>query len=162
MKPLCFSTYLLITLSLVFAILSNIIPVTPTLALIYPLWLPLILIYWVMVVPEHIHFSLVWCMGLIIDVLHGSYLGEHSLVLCIIKFLAYHFHLQFRMFPLTQQILFVFMLLLIYSSLLAWIQLLLKVNVQLSWLWTPLIVSALIWPLLQKILKIRNPLEVRH
>lgn len=161
MKPLYFSTYLLLILSFVFAVMLNIVPLTPTLALIYPLWLPLILIYWVMVLPEHIHLTLAWSLGLIIDVLHGSYLGEHSLALCVITFLAYRFHLQFRMFPLMQQMLFVFMLLLIYAGLLAWIQLLLKVTIQLRWLWVSLIVSAFMWPVLQKLLRI-NPIDMRH
>lgn len=161
MKPLYFSTYLLLILSFVLAVMLNIVPLTPTLALIYPLWLPLILIYWVMVLPEHIHLTLAWSLGLIIDVLHGSYLGEHSLALCVITFLAYRFHLQFRMFPLMQQMLFVFMLLLIYAGLLAWIQSLLKVTIQLRWLWVSLIVSAFMWPVLQKLLRI-NPIDMRH
>lgn len=161
MKPLYFSTYMLLILSFVFAVILNIVPLTPTLALIYPLWLPLVLIYWIMVLPEHIHLTLAWSLGLIIDVLHGSYLGEHSLALCVITFLAYRFHLQFRMFPLMQQMLFVFMLLLIYAGLLAWIQLLLKVTIQLRWLWVSLIVSAFMWPVLQKLLRI-NPIDMRY
>jgi rod shape-determining protein MreD len=161
MKPLYFSTFLLLIFSFVVAVLLNMLPLTPTLALIYPLWLPLVLIYWVMVLPEHIHLTLAWVLGLIIDVLHGSYLGEHSLALCVITFLAYRFHLQFRMFPLMQQMLFVFMLLLVYVGLLAWIQLLLHVTVQLRWLWVSLIVSAFMWPLLQKLLRI-SPIDMQH
>ena len=161
MKPLYFSTLLLLILSFFSAIVLNIIPLTPTWALIFPLWLPLILIYWVMVLPAHIHLSLAWILGLIIDVLHGNYLGEHSLVLCVITFLAYRFHLQFRMFPLTQQVLFVFILLVIYEGLLVWMQSVLSVAVALRWVWIPLIVSALIWPILPKLLKI-NPIDMRY
>lgn len=154
MKPLNFSTFVWLVLSFVLAILLNIIPLTPKLALIYPLWMPLLLICWVMVLPEHIHFSLAWGLGLIIDVLHGSYLGEHSFALCVITFLAYRLHLRFRMFPLMQQMLFVFILLFIYVGLLASIQVFLNITVQFRWLWVPLIVSAFMWPLLQKILRI--------
>lgn len=154
MKPLYFSTLLLVILSFFAALVLSIIPLTPIFTLIYPLWVPLILIYWVMVLPEHIHLTLAWVLGLIIDVLHGNYLGEHGLALCVITFLAYRFHLQFRMFPLTQQVLFVFILLLIYQGLLVWIQSFLSVSVELCWVWISLIVSALIWPLLQKLLKV--------
>lgn len=161
MKQLYFSTLLLVILSFFSAIVLNIIPLTPTVALIYPLWLPLILIYWVMVLPEHIHLTLAWILGLIIDVLHGNYLGEHSLASCVITFLAYRFHLQFRMFPLTQQVLFVFILLLIYQGLLVWMQSFLGLSIALRWVWISLIVSALIWPLLQKLLKI-NPIDMQH
>ncbi len=156
MKPLYFSTLLLIILSFFSAIVLNIIPLTPSLALIYPLWLPLILIYWVMVLPTHIHLSLAWILGLIIDVLHGNYLGEHSLALCVITFLAYRFHLQFRMFPLTQQMLFVFILLVIYQGILVWMQSFVSGSIVLRWVWISLIISALMWPLLQKLLKIKR------
>lgn len=161
MKPLYFSTLLLVILSFFAALVLNILPLTPTLALIYPLWIPLVLIYWVMVLPEHIHLTLAWVLGLVIDILHGNYLGEHSLSLCIVTFLAYRFHLQFRMFPLTQQVLFVFILLLIYQGLLVWVQSIFNVTVELRWIWISLMVSALIWPLLQKLLKI-NPIDRRH
>ncbi|MDQ8039954.1 MAG: rod shape-determining protein MreD [Rickettsiella sp.] len=154
MKQLYFSTLLIVILSFFLAIVLNIIPLTPTLAIIYPLWLPLILIYWVMVLPEHIHLTLAWILGLIIDVLHGSYLGEHSLALCVITFLAYRFHLQFRMFPSTQQVIFIFILLLIYQGLLVWMQSFLGFSIALRWIWISLIVSALLWPILQKLLKI--------
>jgi rod shape-determining protein MreD len=159
MKPLYFSTLLLVILSFFSVIILSIIPLTPTLALIYPLWLPLILIYWVMVLPEHIQLSLAWILGLIVDVLHGNFLGEHSLALCVIAFLAYRFHLQFRMFPLTQQILFVLVLLIIYQGLLVWIRSCLGIASNLYWVWISLLISALIWPLLKTILK--NRLDIR-
>jgi rod shape-determining protein MreD len=155
MKPLCFSTHLLIFFSFFIALLLNSVPLTPVLALFYPLWLPLVLIYWVMVLPEHVHLTLAWMLGLIVDVLHGNYLGEHSLLLCIIAFLAYRFHLRFRMFPLPQQVLFVLVLLSIYQGLFIWMQACLGLIVNLHWMWLPpLLISALLWPLLGEILKI--------
>ena len=156
MKPLYFSTYLFIFFSFLAALLLNSVPLTPILALFYPLWLPLILIYWVIVLPEQMHLTLVWVLGLIIDVLHGNYLGEHSLALCVIAFLSYRFHLRFRMFPLTQQVLFVLVLLIIYQGLLIWIHAWLGFVVNFHWMWLSLLVSALIWPLLTKILKISS------
>jgi rod shape-determining protein MreD len=160
-KPLYFSTHLLLFFSFFIALLLNIIPLTPLVALFYPLWLPLILIYWVIVLPKPIYLFLAWFLGLILDVLHGSYLGEHSLALCIIVFLAYRFHLRFRMFPITQQILFVFILLVVYQGLLIWLQHWLRgLKINLHWAWIPLVVSALLWPFVKRILKI-NPLDMR-
>lgn len=160
MKPLCFSTLLSVILSFCAVIILNIIPLTPILTLMYPLWLPLILIYWVMALPDHIQLSLAWMLGLIVDVLHGNFLGEHSLALCVITFLAYRFHLQFRMFPITQQILFILLLLIIYQGLLVWIQSCLGIAIKLDWIWIPLLISALIWPLLKTILK--TPFDIHH
>ena len=161
MKPLYFSTLLLLVISFFAAIILNIIPLPPTLTLFFPLWLPLVLIYWIMVLPEHIHLTLAWILGLLIDVLYGNYLGEHSLALCVVAYLAYRFHLQFRMFPLPQQILFVFVTLMIYQVVLILIQTWLGFPVDFRWAWVPLLVSALVWPLMGSVLPI-NPLDRRH
>ncbi|WP_342220589.1 rod shape-determining protein MreD [Rickettsiella endosymbiont of Miltochrista miniata] len=161
MKPLYFSTLFLVGISFFVAIILNIIPLPPTLALFFPLWLPLVLIYWIMVLPEHIHFTLAWILGLFIDVLYGSYLGEHSLALCVVAYLAQRFHLQFRMFPLPQQILFILVILTIYQVLLIWIQAWLGFSVDFRWAWVSLLVSALVWPLMGNMLRI-SPLDMRH
>lgn len=161
MKPLYFSTLCFVVISFFSAIILNIIPLPPTLALFCPIWLPLVLIYWIMVLPEHIHFTLAWMLGLLIDVLYGSCLGEHSLALCVVAYLAYRFHLQFRMFPLPQQLLFIFAMLTIYQVILIWIQTWLGFPVDFRWVWVSLLVSALVWPLMGNILKI-NPLDVHH
>ena len=161
MKPLYFSTLCLVAASFFSAIVLNIIPLPATLALFYPLWLPLILIYWIMVLPEHIHFTLAWILGLLIDVLYGSCLGEHSLALCVVTFFSYCFHLQFRMFPLLQQILFILLVLTSYQGVLIWIQAWLGFPVDLRWIWISLLVSALVWPLMGNVLRI-NPLDARH
>lgn len=161
MKPLYFSTLFLVAISFFAAIILNIIPLPPALTLFFPLWLPLVLIYWIMVLPEHIHFILAWILGLFIDVLYGNYLGEHSLALCVVAYLAYRFHLQFRMFPLPQQILFIFVMLMIYQIVLILIQTWLGFPVDFRWAWVPLLMSALVWPLMGGILRI-NPLDRRH
>lgn len=161
MKPVYFSTLCLIIVSFFTAIVLNLIPLPPIVALFFPLWLPLVLIYWIMVLPGHIHFTLAWILGLFIDVLYGSCLGEHSLALCVVAFLAYRFHLQFRMFPLLQKILFIFIVLVIYQAVLIWIQISLGFPVDYRWVWISLLVSALIWPLIGNILRI-NPLDARH
>lgn len=161
MKPLYFSTLFLVAISFFAAIILNIIPLPPALTLFFPLWLPLVLIYWIMVLPEHIHFTLAWILGLFIDVLYGNYLGEHSLALCVVAYLAYRFHLQFRMFPLPQQILFIFVMLMIYQIVLILIQTWLGFPVDFRWALVPLLMSALVWPLMGGILRI-NPLDRRH
>jgi rod shape-determining protein MreD len=152
-KSFYFSTRLLIFLSFFAALLLNIIPLSPLVALFYPLWLPLILIYWVIVLPEHIHLSLAWILGLLIDVLHGNYLGEHALALSVLAFLSYRFHLQFRMFPLTQQILFVLMLLIIYQGLFFWMQVFLGFAINFHCMWFSLLASLMMWPLLKSVLR---------
>ncbi|OJA00147.1 rod shape-determining protein MreD [Rickettsiella grylli] len=161
MRPLYFSTLCVMVISFSGAILLNILPLSPMFALFFPLWLPLVLIYWIMVSPGHIHFTLAWLLGLFIDVLYGSYLGEHSLALCVVAYLAYRFHLQFRMFPVPQQMLFVFVMLIIYQTILIVTQAWLGFVIDFRWVWISLLMSALIWPLITYLLRI-NPLEMRH
>ncbi len=88
-------------------------------------------------------------------------MGEHSLALCVVAYLSYRFHLQFRMFPLPQQMLFIFVMLTIYQAILILTQAWLGFVVDFRWIWISLLISALIWPLVGQLLRI-NPLDMRH
>ena len=107
-----------------------------------------------MVLPEHIPLTIAWILGVMVDVLHANYLGESSLAFCLVAFFSYRFHLQFRMFPLTQQVFLVFIVLSIYEGLLAWVQSSLGLSVNFRWIWCSLLASALMWPLFCFFLKI--------
>jgi len=135
------------------ALLLSLIPLTPIVELFYPLCAALVLIYWFIVFPEHVNLTFAWILGLLIDVLYGNYLGEHALALSILAVLSAHFHLQFRMFPLAQQMFFIFVLLTIYQGLLFWMQVCLGFAVNFYLAGFALLTSALVWPFLKKVLR---------
>ena len=80
-------------------------------AIIYrPDWMALALIYWCMALPERIGIFTGWLLGLVLDVMYGSLLGQNAMALSIIAYLVNILHLRVRMFPLWQQSVMVLLL----------------------------------------------------
>jgi rod shape-determining protein MreD len=118
-----------------------------------PEWLVLVLIYWCMAIPERVGIFTGWLLGLTLDVMHGSLLGQNAMALSIIAYLVSILHLRVRMFPLWQQSFMVFMLVLVHLALNAWVR---GITGQftITWAyWMPALTSALIWPFLFVVLR---------
>ena len=86
-----------------------------------PQWYTLVLIYWVMAAPERVGVGSAWLLGILVDVLTGTLLGQHALGLSVITFLVLKVYRQIRLFPLWQQSIAIFVLLLLERLLALWI-----------------------------------------
>ena len=118
-----------------------------------PDWVALVLIYWCIALPTRVGVGTGFSVGLILDVLYGSLLGENALAKSVIAFLAVHMHLQLRMYPRWQQAVVVLLLVAVNNLLVLWIKHLAGASPS-TWSYlTPSIVSMLIWPWLFVILR---------
>lgn len=134
--------------SFLLAMLLTSLPIPETLVMFRPEWLALVLIYWCMATPEKVGIFTGWLIGLILDVMYGSMLGQNALTLSVVAYLVGLLHLRVRMFPLWQQSVMVFLLVLVHLGLNAWIR---GITGQLSIVWSywiPALTSALVWPFL--------------
>ena len=123
-------------------------------AIIYrPDWMALALIYWCMALPERIGIFTGWLLGLVLDVMYGSLLGQNAMALSIIAYLVNILHLRVRMFPLWQQSVMVLLLIMLHLAISAWIR---GIAGQFSVTWTywmPALTSALVWPFIFIVLR---------
>jgi rod shape-determining protein MreD len=145
--------WLPVVISIVIALMLTSLPLPESTVVYRPDWLVLVLIYWCMAIPERVGIFTGWVVGLMIDVMHGSLLGQNALALAIISYIVSLVHLRVRMFPLWQQSLFVFLLIMLHLAITAWIR---GVAGQFSidWFyWTPAVTSALVWPFLFVVLR---------
>lgn len=94
---------LLFSASLLLAVLAGLLPFPGPLAPLKPLWVALVLVYWLLEVPQRTGLGLAFMLGLGADVVFGTLLGEHALRLVILSFLVLRFRARLRFFPLTQQ-----------------------------------------------------------
>ncbi len=118
-----------------------------------PDWVTLVLIYWCMATPQRVGVGVGWTVGLILDVLYGSLLGQQALAETLIAFLTLKLHLRMRMFPRWQQAVTVLVLVTINHLVVLLIRdLVTHTPVRWSY-WTSSIVSMLIWPWLFVILR---------
>jgi rod shape-determining protein MreD len=111
-----------------------------------PQWYTLVLIYWCFALPQRVGVASGWALGLIVDVITGSLLGQHALSLSIIAFLSVKLHLRVRVFPLWQQSLTVLVLLALERLLSLWIIGATGQPTPSLLYWTPALVGMLLWP----------------
>lgn len=118
-----------------------------------PNWAGLVLIYWCMATPTRVGVGVGWLVGLMLDLLFGSLLGQHALAMAVIAYIAHRLHLQLRMFPLWQQAVAVLILLVINQLLVLWVKGVIGQASTLWPYWTSSIVGMVIWPLVFIILR---------
>ena len=113
-----------------------------------PDWVTLTLIYWIMILPHTYSVGSAWLIGLILDVAQGTLLGQHALALSFVAYVTVKFHLQLRVFPVSQMTATVFALLALYQFILFWINGVAGINAAAVTYWGPVISGAIIWPVL--------------
>jgi len=143
----------LIALTLVAALLMTILPLPDMLARAWPEWTALVLLYWCMALPHRVSVGTAWIMGLPLDALRGSLLGQHGLGLALITFITVKFHHRLRVYPLWQQAFVVMILLALDQLLMLWIKGVLG-EPSGGWrYWMPSLTGALVWPFLFLLLR---------
>lgn len=143
-----------IVLSLLVAELMNVFPL--------PLWaqwgrpemVALVLIYWVIAVPERVGIIIAWLVGLTQDIVEGAPLGQNALALAVLAYLALLLYQRLRMYTPLQQAGVIFMLVGLNQILCNWVQTLTGAVTPDMLFLLPALVSALIWPLLSEFLRL--------
>jgi rod shape-determining protein MreD len=127
-----------------------------------PPWATLALIYWIMMWPRLFGLGTAFVIGLIIDILSGSLLGQHAMALSVVAYLTIRFHLQIRIFPLWQLTTTVFALLAIEAFILFWIDGIAG-NPAVGYArWTQALTGAILWPVVMAVMdRIRERIEYR-
>lgn len=140
------SSSLMRTVSLLAGMLFQIIPLPPGLDLARPYVLALFLCYWSLETPEKSGLGTAFIYGLLADLFAGGLLGEQALRLVVFTFLVSRFRARLRFFPLWQQALAIFALLLndrLIMTLLHW----LVSDHALPWVaWLSPVLGMLLWP----------------
>lgn len=135
-----------IALSFVVAFMLTAAPV-PAWALAWrPAWVAMVLVYWCLALPERVGVLTGWCVGLLLDVLHGSILGQHAFGLAFVAYVSLQYHQRVRVYPLLQQSAFVGTVIFGYLLMMWWVyELLGSVRYAPSYLFGA-VTTAILWP----------------
>lgn len=128
------------------ALILTIIPMSDAVRYLRPDWVGLVLIYWCLALPERVGVSSGWLLGLLVDLLTGTLLGQHALSLTVVAWLALKFHQRVRLFPVWQQAFIVLVLLVLHQLLALWISRIIGRPAAPWYFWTPSLISMLLWP----------------
>lgn len=135
-----------ISLTLLLAMILTFIPLPVWTVWFRPLFVPLFFCFWAQTFPEQVSVGVAWFLGLLMDLLLGTLLGVHALLLTALAFIIAKFHKRWRMFPMIQQAGVIFILMLSYLFLQYWIHGLLGRPPGTWKYWLPALTSALLWP----------------
>lgn len=136
-----------ILVSFIAAFILSILPLPQLLQTIRPEFVTIVLIYWCIALPSRIGVGIGWSVGLVMDVLTDSLLGQHALTLALIAFLAMKLHQRIRIFPIWQQALTILVLMTFQATITLWIKGLLNEAPSLWMFMLPAVSTALFWPL---------------
>ncbi len=111
-----------------------------------PEWVALVLVYWVIALPHRVGIISAFLLGMLMDVLLGSLLGQHSLAYIVAAYIAANLYQRLRMFAVWQQSLVVFAIVGLCQLINYWVERLAGLSEWSHWLLMPALVSALLWP----------------
>jgi len=94
---------MIIFASFMLAYILSVLPMPEWLKWARPEWVALVLIYWVLAIPERIGVTTAWFVGLGADVLEGTMLGLNALSLSIVAYMVLQLYQRLRMFSPWQQ-----------------------------------------------------------
>lgn len=143
-----------IILSLVFAFALTVLPLNAEWILYRPEWVALTFIHWGLVSPSKSSLLLAWFVGLMIDALYGSIIGQHALGYTIVLFLTLRMRSRLLLDSIFQQVFLIFLVLGTYLLINLWI-LGITGNSPKGWAyWLTVLTSLVIWPFYHYFLKI--------
>lgn len=137
----------LIIVNLVVACMFMQMPLPDFIAPARPDFITLTLMYWWLAHPEKVGVISGLVMGLVLDVMYGSLLGEHAIGCVFIGWIFVKNYQSIRVLPLTQQAIIVGILLLIKQFLAYWIDSGRGYHTGNVFMYfSPALIGALLWP----------------
>jgi len=133
------------TASVGLALILAVVPLPEAVAAFRPDWVAVVLLYWCLIEPRRYGLLSAFWIGLALDTLTGTLLGQHSLALLVIVYLSQRFYLRIRTFPASQVVLIVIVLLALYEFILFWIDGVAGREVRLIERWGPVVTGGLLW-----------------
>ncbi|WP_444994652.1 rod shape-determining protein MreD [Aliikangiella sp. IMCC44359] len=135
-----------ILITLMVAMLLDIMPLPEMIELFRPEWVVMVLIYWVMALPSRIGVFSGWFLGLFVDVLKGSLFGINALSFALVVFLIQVLYHRLRLFPQWKQALNITVIIGLHRLLVVNLTGLVEPVSSDFTYWLPLICIAVLWP----------------
>jgi len=133
--------------TILLALVLVILPLPDWAGPLRPEWVSMVVLYWCLAIPRIFGVGTAWLIGLILDVAHGSVLGQHAFGLCVIAYVACRMHQQIRVTPLGQQAAIITVLLVVKQTLVLWIYGIIgQLPDSIMLYYVPSMMALLLWP----------------
>ncbi len=142
-----------IIVTLFIALVLALLPMPEWTIWLRPAWVLMVLIYWSITVPGRVGVGTAWVMGIIMDVLNDTLLGEHALAYTMVIYFVSRMHIRLRMYPLLQQGLSIWAFVFLYQFIIYCIQGFIGSLPESHLYWLSSVTSMLLWPWLFVLLR---------
>ena len=141
-----FVIYSSILIGMVLSVVQVPVSLPPELGYVRPDWVAMVLVYWVIAVPNRIGLFTAWVVGMIMDVLLGGLMGQHALSYVIITYIAANLYQRLRMFSVWQQAAIIFAILGLSHIVGFWAESIAGLSEWSFWYLLPAATGAFLWP----------------
>lgn len=142
-----------IIISIILALALTIMPLSEEWKVWRPEWIAMTLIHWGLLLPKKISLLVAWFIGLLVDVIYGSILGQHALGYTLVLFMVLRMRPRLLVDSIFHQLFLLIIALGTYLLIKLWI-LGITGSTPEAWVyWYPVASSAIIWALYHYLLK---------
>ncbi|WP_419420611.1 rod shape-determining protein MreD [Legionella sp. D16C41] len=145
------STFMRLTIAFIVALCLTIIPMPSLLIGIKPPWVLLLILYMQFYLPEHFNLFILILLGLVLDALLSTVIGEHTLALSLITWIASSKARRFYFFSIGQQMTLVGFFCFLYQLIMITLDAFLGFHINFVPVIINTILSILLWPWLRLI-----------
>ena len=128
------------------ALALMVLPMPFGLEMLRPQWVALLTLYWCLMVPDRFGVFSAFALGLALDLMLGSLLGQHALSLSLLAYAAVMLHQRVRVFPIWQQAVFVWLLLVTERLINLWVLAATATPLPAWDDWISTLIGFLLWP----------------
>lgn len=140
--------------SFILVLFLTILPMPSLCQGIKPVWVLLLLFYVQFYLPDYFHLLTLFVLGLLVDILLSTIIGEHILALTLVTWIASTKARRFYCFSISKQVALIAFFCLLYQLILLTIEAFLKLPVNLFGLLGSTLVTAVLWPFFCLILEL--------
>ncbi|PWY54832.1 rod shape-determining protein MreD [Legionella qingyii] len=133
-------------LGFIVALLLSILPMPELISAFRPPWVLLLVLYIEYFLPGNFRLTTLLFVGLLLDVLLATVIGEHSFALLLVTWIASSKSRRFQFFSMMQQIFLIGFFCLLYQSIISLITALLGFNYSLFMPLASALVGMFVWP----------------
>ncbi|MCY4049901.1 MAG: rod shape-determining protein MreD [Gammaproteobacteria bacterium] len=143
---------IVVMISLFLAVLLSMLNYHESIRILVPNWVLLIVIYWTLVEPDQFSMFAAWGVGLFLDVVNLTILGQHALSFAIAALIVSIFSSKTLHYSMWAQCFFVMVLSILVIGFEFWINHLAFGYEYLTLNWQAGVMAGLIWPVIRVIL----------
>ncbi|KTD31479.1 MULTISPECIES: rod shape-determining protein MreD [Legionella] len=132
--------------AVIIALALTILPLPEVLLGLRPPWVLILILYWQFFLPDYFNIAILLIIGLALDVLLSTVLGEHAFALSLVTWLASSKARRFRLFSMGQQMALVGFFCLLYQTLIVMVDASLGYYYGFLMLLGSTAISVLLWP----------------